>query len=98
MVNDQRANKWYNNGVPFVSDEGPRTMSVDLSQFSHLSLPQKLELVEALWDDILASPERLPIPDWQMAELDRREAKLRANPDSVVTRDEAKRRIRSKDG
>jgi len=70
-------------------------MSVNLSQFSHLTLPQKLELVEALWDDIAASPDELPIPGWQKEELDRREANLRANPDSVVSWEEAKRRIRN---
>jgi putative addiction module component (TIGR02574 family) len=73
-------------------------MSVDLSQFSHLTVPQKLELVEALWDDIASSPESLPIPEWHKEELDRRKAELDANPGSTIPWEEAKRQIREGNG
>jgi putative addiction module component (TIGR02574 family) len=70
-------------------------MSADLSQFDGLSLPQKLEIVEALWDDIAESTSALPIPEWHKEELDRREAENAANPTPGIPWEEAKRQIRS---
>jgi len=35
-------------------------------------LPKKILLVEEIWDQVAASPETLPIPEWHRAELDRR--------------------------
>jgi putative addiction module component (TIGR02574 family) len=37
-----------------------------------LSPAEKLRLVEDLWDDPAASPEAVPIYDWQIEELERR--------------------------
>ena len=30
-----------------------------------LSPPEKLQLVEDLWDDLAASPSEIPVHDWQ---------------------------------
>lgn len=70
-------------------------MSADLSQFDGLSLPQKLQIVEALWDDIAESTPAIPISDWQKEELDRRAAENAANPTPGIPWEEAKRQIRS---
>jgi putative addiction module component (TIGR02574 family) len=72
-------------------------MYPDLSQLDHLSLPQKLKLVESLWDQIAESQETLPVPEWQKEELDRRHERYKSNPSSGVPWDEAKRRIRGGD-
>jgi putative addiction module component (TIGR02574 family) len=70
-------------------------MSTDLSQFGDLSLPQQLQLVEDLWDQIAASNRSLPIPDWQKEELDRREL----DEDSPgIPWEEVKRQIRGSHG
>ena len=63
-----------------------------------LSPSEKLPLVEDLWDDLAATPEDVPVHDWQKEELARRKANLLQNPGSVLTWDEAKRRIRSRYG
>lgn len=39
-----------------------------------LSPSEKFQLVEDLWDDLAAIPSDVPIPDWQIEELDRRKA------------------------
>jgi putative addiction module component (TIGR02574 family) len=49
-----------------------------------LSVPQKLQLVEDLWDSIGAVPTSVPVPNWQKEELDRREAEHLQNPAAVV--------------
>jgi putative addiction module component (TIGR02574 family) len=65
-----------------------------LSQFSDLSVVEKLQLVEGLWDQIAASTETLPIPPWQKEELEKRRKNYQANPDSGIPWDEAKQRFR----
>jgi putative addiction module component (TIGR02574 family) len=72
-------------------------MYPDLSLLDHLSLPQKLQLVESLWDQIAESQETLPVPEWQKEELDRRNERYESNPSSGVPWEEAKRRIRGGD-
>ena len=61
-----------------------------------LSPSEKLQLVEDLWDDLAATPEAVPVHDWQKEELARRKANLLSNPASGLSWDEVKRRIRSR--
>jgi putative addiction module component (TIGR02574 family) len=63
-----------------------------------LSPSEKLQLVEDLWDDIAATPEAVPIHEWQIAELERRKANLAKNPGTGLSWEEVKRRIRSRHG
>ena len=61
-----------------------------------LSPAEKLQLVEDLWDDLAATPEAVPVHDWQKEELDRRKANLRKNPASGLTWEEVKRRVHNR--
>ena len=63
-----------------------------------LSPSEKLQLVEDLWDDLAATPEAVPVHDWQKEELARRKARLMTNPASGLTWEEVKRRTRSRYG
>lgn len=63
-----------------------------------LSPSEKLQLVEDLWDDLAATPEEVPIHDWQKQELARRKANLQKNPASGLSWEEVTRRIRSRYG
>jgi putative addiction module component (TIGR02574 family) len=60
-----------------------------------LTPPEKLQLVEDLWDDLVATPEAIPVHDWQKAELARRKANMRQYPAAGLTWEEVKRSIRS---
>jgi putative addiction module component (TIGR02574 family) len=60
-----------------------------------LSPPEKLQLVEDLWDDLATTPEVVPIHDWQKQELARRKANLLSNSASGLAWEEVKRRVRS---
>ena len=70
---------------------------MDRNQISVFDLtpPEKLQLVEDLWDDLAATPSNVPILEWQKEELDRRKANLEKHPTSGLTWDEVKRRVRS---
>lgn len=63
-----------------------------------LSPAEKLQLVEDLWDDLAATPEDVPVHDWQVQELDRRKANLSRNPASGLSWAAVKQRIRSRHG
>jgi putative addiction module component (TIGR02574 family) len=71
--------------------------SATLSVFD-LSPPEKLQLVEDLWDDLAATPEAVPVHEWQVRELARRKANLLKNPASGLAWEEVRRRIRSRRG
>lgn len=60
-----------------------------------LSMSEKLQLLEDLWDDIASDPAAVPLPDWQKEELNRRKQNLLQNPGSALSWDEIQRRIRS---
>jgi putative addiction module component (TIGR02574 family) len=73
-------------------------MDVNLGSIFDLTPPEKLQLVEDLWDDLAAVPETIPVHDWQKEELARRKANLQKNPASGLSWEELKRRIRSRYG
>lgn len=60
-----------------------------------LSPAEKIQLVEDLWDDIMAHPEDIPVHDWQIKKLERREANLKSHPVPTLSWDEVKRRVRA---
>jgi putative addiction module component (TIGR02574 family) len=73
-------------------------MNVDGTSVFDLSPSEKLQLVEDLWDDIAATPDAVPVYDWQKDELARRKANLLQNPASGLTWQEVQTRVRSRYG
>ncbi len=73
-------------------------MSTRRTSIFDLSPSEKLQLVEDLWDDLVATPEAIPIHEWQKQELARRKANLLKNPASGLAWEEVKRRVRSRYG
>jgi putative addiction module component (TIGR02574 family) len=63
-----------------------------------LSPAEKLLLVQDLWDDLAATPEAVPVHDWQKQELARRKANLLKDPASGLAWEEVKRRVRGRNG
>lgn len=56
--------------------------------YTKLSVPERLQLVEDIWDSIARDAVPLPLGDADVAELDRRSAAHRNNPDSAIPADE----------
>jgi putative addiction module component (TIGR02574 family) len=73
-------------------------MSSDGTSVFDLSPSEKLQLVEDLWDDLAATPECVPVHDWQKDELARRKANLLKNPASALSWQEVQRRVRARHG
>jgi putative addiction module component (TIGR02574 family) len=51
-----------------------------LQELETLSVPERVQLVEVLWDSIARSNRELPVPQWQKDELARRKRKLPSEP------------------
>jgi putative addiction module component (TIGR02574 family) len=68
---------------------------VDLP-ISKLTLAQKLDLMEAIWDDLTKHGETLESPDWHELVLKDREEALAAGKATVSGWEDAKDRIRGK--
>jgi putative addiction module component (TIGR02574 family) len=73
-------------------------MALDARSIFDLSPSEKLQLVEDLWDDIAATPDVVPVHDWQKDELARRKANLSKHPATGLRWDEVQRRIRDRYG
>ncbi len=54
--------------------------TVDIQEILRLSVEERLQLVEEIWDSILEHPESLPVTEAQKRELDRRLADYQATP------------------
>ena len=67
---------------------------MDVTSIFDLSPSEKLQLVEDLWDDLAASPSDVPLHDWQKKELEQRKLRLMSNPESGISWNEIKRRVR----
>jgi putative addiction module component (TIGR02574 family) len=70
--------------------------SLPLQQILSLSVEERIQLVEAIWDSIAENPETLPVTEAQRAELDRRLATHLRDPGAArpwpQVRDELKRK------
>lgn len=48
--------------------------------FDDLSVEEKLDYVQSLWDRIVAHPDEVPVPDWHREIIEDRLAAHRADP------------------
>ena len=54
--------------------------SITLQEVLQLPVPERIRIVEAIWDSIVDKPEGVELTDEQKAELDRRLEALEKNP------------------
>lgn len=69
-------------------------MPQDIPSVFDLSVAEKLQLVEDLWDDLSAAPEAVPVHDWQREELARRRNRLEQDPAVGISWEELRNRVR----
>jgi putative addiction module component (TIGR02574 family) len=65
------------------------------SEALHLSVTDRLELAEALWESVETAAPQPPISDWQRQALDERIAADDAEPETGSSWQEVKQRILS---
>jgi len=64
-----------------------------VAEILELPVPDRVRLIEMIWDSITAVPEALPISDDLKAELDRRLAAFESNPEAGLPWEEVRKRI-----
>jgi putative addiction module component (TIGR02574 family) len=62
-------------------------------EFRSLTVAERVNLVEELREQVAAEPEALPVPDWQIKELERRRRLYQANPQRAIPWAQAKVQI-----
>ncbi|MDO8445348.1 MAG: addiction module protein [Deltaproteobacteria bacterium] len=65
----------------------------DIPEIARLSIPEKILLVEELWDTIASDEEEIPIPQSHIEELERRFKRHVMNPGNLLSLDELQSRI-----
>ncbi len=64
-----------------------------LDEIRKLSVAERIQLVEDVWDSIAAAAEELPVPDSHREELARRRTEHRQHPEDVIPWEEVRRQL-----
>ncbi|MCG8466858.1 MAG: addiction module protein, partial [Gemmatimonadetes bacterium] len=70
-------------------------VDIDMDAIMRLSVPERVRLVQAIWDTLQPTAEDLPLTEEQREILDQRLAEHRNNPHAAVPWDEVKARLES---
>lgn len=58
-----------------------------------MSVPEKLQLMDALWEDLSSKPEQIDPPNWHGKELENTKARREMGLEQPMTLEEAKERL-----
>lgn len=70
-------------------------MSTQISEIVQLSVAERIQLVEDIWDSVAAFPEAVTLTEAQQRELDRRLQAHKQNPNEGVSWEDLKRQLSS---
>lgn len=65
----------------------------DIPEIANLNTPEKILLVEELWDSIALDESKVPVPQSHLNELDKRLRSYESNPGNLLSLEELKTRI-----
>lgn len=69
-------------------------MNTILKESLTLPIPERIKLVEEIWDSIAAVPDEVRLSDEQMTEIERRLDDHKKNPDKGIPWEQVKERLR----
>jgi putative addiction module component (TIGR02574 family) len=79
---------------------GPKSMAHKIPSpppgFDELSVEEKLDYVQSLWDRIAAEPETVPVPGWHLEVIDERLGENQAEPRASRSWDELREELRDR--
>ena len=64
--------------------------------FDDLSVDEKIDYLQSLWNRIAAAPETIPVPDWHREIIDERLRDLEATPRTGESWEAVQERLRKK--
>lgn len=65
----------------------------EIPEIAKLSTPEKILLVEDLWDDIISDESAVALPQSHIDELERRLGKYEADPGSLLSLEDLQTRV-----
>ena len=68
----------------------------EIPEIDRLSIPEKILLLEDLWDSIASDQSSVPIPQSHIKELDRRLKRYSSHPGDILSLEELQRRIENR--
>ena len=68
-------------------------MNAEFAPLFELSCAERLQLVGDLWDSIAKEADQIPVPDWQIEEVERIRIKAEQDPQSLESWDAVRERI-----
>lgn len=71
-------------------------MNTQLSEILQLSVAERIQLVEDIWDSIATVPDSVSLTDEQKAELDRRIKAYEANPNEGISWNDLKTKLQKR--
>ena len=72
-------------------------MDAQLAPILGLSVTERLEIVNVIWESITNEDADLPVPEWQIAEIERRSAEMDANPNLGIPWEDVKKWVLNRD-
>lgn len=67
--------------------------AIKMDDLKALSVEERLDLIERIWDTLTEHPEQIPVPAWHRELLEERLGELDETPDAGSSWDDVKRRI-----
>ncbi len=61
-----------------------------------MSVEQRLELIERVWDSLVETPEKVPVPAWHLEAIDRALDAHDRDPEAGASWDEVIQRIKGR--
>lgn len=68
-------------------------VNLPLNELLKLSVPERIQLAEDLWDSVAAESEAFRLTDAQRVEIERRLAEHDRDPDSAIPWEDARARL-----
>jgi len=68
----------------------------DIPEIAGLTIPEKILLLEDLWDSIASEESSIPVPQSHREELDRRLADYEKDPGRLLTLDDLRGRVEAR--
>jgi hypothetical protein len=66
---------------------------MDMTQISTMSVPEKLQLMDAIWEDLSSAPGQFEPPSWHREELEKTQARREKGLEEPITLEEARNRL-----
>jgi putative addiction module component (TIGR02574 family) len=60
----------------------------DIPEIAEFSIPEKILLLEDLWENIAINDSRIPVPQSHVDELEKRNKRYQSDPGSLLTLDQ----------